>query len=55
MTLSYNVLDHIKGDQNKTNFIHKTDTMLLHKFKQKHTVLTHIHLLISHGTGYHAH
>lgn len=35
MTLSYNFLDHIKGDQNKTNFIHKTDTMLLHKSKRK--------------------
>lgn len=35
MTLSYSFLDHIKGDQNKTNFIHKTDTMLLHKSQQK--------------------
>lgn len=35
MTLSYNFLDHIKGEQNKTKFIHKTDTMPLHKSKRK--------------------
>lgn len=51
MTLSYNFLDHIKGNQNRTRFIDNICLMPLHKSKQinKHTLLTLLFTALTHN------